>query len=212
MPPTLVNVAVGVLLGCALLGAAFDRRSIAIVAAAAALPDADVLLEPLLPGATNAAFHTLLIPTVVTLLLYWETNRQQSWLRERWGAYGVRVAWVALASYLVAGIGLDLFTVEGVALLFPLSDAVYGISGKFVLSTQEGVVVTYLRPESDGALPLWYLGEVPDHRVDSWLSPTDGERRLRLVDFGYHLVIVVSAAATLIARFVVERRWPPEGR
>ncbi len=212
MPPTLVNVAVGVLLGCALLGAAFDRRSIAIVAAAAALPDADVLLEPLLPGATNAAFHTLLIPTAVTLLLYWETNRQQSWLRERWGAYGVRVAWVALASYLVAGIGLDLFTVEGIALLFPLSDAVYGISGKFVLSTQEGVVFTYLRPESDGALPLWYLGEASDHRVDSWLSPTDGERRLRLVDFGYHLVIVVSAAATLIARFVVERRWPPEGR
>jgi len=44
MPPTLVNVAVGALVGVALLGAAFDRRSIGLVAVAAAVPDLDAAL------------------------------------------------------------------------------------------------------------------------------------------------------------------------
>lgn len=210
MPPTLVSIAMGVLLGCALLGAAFGRRSILIVALAAALPDLDAVFSIAVEGATNTFLHTLVVPAMVAVILYWDTERRgHSVVRIRSGADGVRVAWVALASYLVAGIGVDLFTVEGVALLYPLSDAVYGLSGKLVFSTQEGLVHTYLRPGSDGVLPLWHLGTVEEHRVATWIDPAsdDSGRRIRLVDFGYHLVIVVTAVATLIARALVDRRW-----
>ncbi|MFW5977978.1 MAG: metal-dependent hydrolase, partial [Halohasta sp.] len=145
MPPTLVSVAVGVLLGVALLGSAFDRRSLVVVAVAAALPDADGFASLLLPGATNAVLHTVLIPTSAAILLYYDTTRREtSWLRSRYGWYGIRVAWVAIAAYAVAGIGLDLFSSESVALLYPLSDRYYAVVGKFVLSTQEGIVQTYI--------------------------------------------------------------------
>lgn len=213
MPPTLVSIAMGALIGCALLGRAFDRRSIVVVTLAAALPDLDAVLALAYAGATNAVLHTLVVPAIAAGLLYWDTDRRQdSVVRTRWGAKGVRVAWVAIASYLIAGIGLDLFTVEGVALLYPFSDAVYGVSGKLVFSTQDGLVHTYLRPGSDGILPLWHLGTVDEHRIPTWIDSVPGgtERRIGLVDFGYHLVIVVTALATLLARVIVEQRWPAE--
>lgn len=210
MPPTLVSIAMGVLLGCALLGAALGRRSILVVTLAAALPDLDTVFSIAVEGATNAFLHTLVVPAMAVVILYWDTERREhSVVRVRWGTDGIRVAWVAIASYLVAGIGVDLFTVEGVAFLYPLSDAVYGLSGKLVFSTQEGLVHTYLRSGSDGVLPLWHLGTVEEYRVATWIDPAsdDSGRRIRLVDFGYHLVIVVTALATLFTRVVVHRRW-----
>lgn len=143
MPPTLIAVAVGVLIGVALLGPAVDRRSLAIVALGAALPDLDVLLSLGFRGSTNAVLHTAFIPAFAAALVYYDTtHRETSWLRTHYGWYGIRVAWVAIAAYAVAGIGLDLFSSESVALLYPLSDRYYAIVGKFVLSTQEGIVQT----------------------------------------------------------------------
>lgn len=200
MPPTLVSVAVGVLLGVALLGSAFDRRSLVVVAVAAALPDADGFGSLLLPGSTNAVLHTVFIPTSAAILLYYDTTRREtSWLRSRYGWYGIRVAWVAIAAYAVAGIGLDLFSSESVALLYPLSDRYYAVVGKFVLSTQEGIVQTYIA-FGDGWLTLSSPGTTESHHVDSWLHPGDGERRLRLVESGWQAIVVLTAAAAIPAK------------
>ncbi|WP_253736821.1 metal-dependent hydrolase [Halohasta salina] len=205
MPPTLVSVAIGVLLGGALLGAAFDRRSLAVVGVAAALPDADVFVSLLLPGATNAALHTIVIPTIAAALIYYDTTRRnRSWLRERYDWYGVRVAWVAIAAYAVAGIGVDLFSTESVALFYPLSDRYYAIVGKFVLSTQEGIVQTYLTV-GDGWLGLASPGTTGTHHVSSWLNPGDGERRLRLIESGWQAVVVLTAAAAVPAKTLIDR-------
>lgn len=206
MPPTLVNVAVGVLLGVALLGAAFDRRSIAIVAAAAAVPDLDSIAGPLAIGAANATFHSLFIPIGAAAVLYYDTAiREESWFRGRYGWYGVRVAWVAIAAYAVAGIGLDAFSAEGVAFLYPLSDRYYAIVGRFLLSTQEGVIQTYVTVD-DGWIELATPGTVETHHVDTWIDPADGERRIRLVESGWQAVVVVTAIASLPAKYLVERR------
>jgi len=145
MAPTLVSAAVGALLAAALLGSAFDRRSVAIVVAAAAAPDLDAVASLAVPGATNALFHALWIPLAVGVALRWDTaHRERSWLRERAvGATGdraVRVAWVALASFVVAGIGPDLFWWAGVNPLYPVHDVYYLVSGRLVFSTQEGIV------------------------------------------------------------------------
>lgn len=206
MPPTLVTVAVGVLLGVALLGAAFDRRSVAVVAVAAALPDVDAAVSLVLPGATNALLHSAFVPLAAAGLLLYDTRiRKTSWLESRYGWYGVRVAWVALAAYAVAGVGLDLSNVEGVALLYPVSERYYAVVGRLVLSTQEGVIQTYLE-WGDGWLQVASPGTTRTHHVDSWVNPAGAERRLRLVDSGWQLVIVLSAAAALPAKSRLDRR------
>jgi len=205
MPPTLVSVAVGVLLGVALLGTAFDRRSLAVVAVAAALPDVDVFVSLLLPGSTNAVFHTAFVPAVAAALVYYDTtHREGSWLRSRYGWRGVRIAWVAVAAYAVAGIGVDLFSTESVALFYPVADRYYAVAGKFVLSTQEGIVQTYLTV-GDGWLGLASPGTTETHHVASWVDPGDTERRLRLVESGWQAVVVLTAAAAVPAKALVDR-------
>ena len=204
MPPTLVSLSVGVLLGVALLGTAFDRRSLAVVALAAALPDADLLLGSVIPGATNAALHTLLVPAVAAAILYYDTARREtSWLHSRFGWDGIRVAWVAVAAYAVAGIGVDLFSSESVALLYPLSGRYYAVVGKFVLSTQEGIVQTYVG--GDGWLGLASPGTTETHHVASWVDPGSGERRLRLIESGWQAIVVLTAAAAVPAKAFLDR-------
>lgn len=205
MPPTLVNAAVGALLAVALLGAALDRRSLAVVVAAATLPDLDALLSLAVAGATNAALHALWLPLLAAVVLYWDTRvRTDSALMDRYGWRGVRVAWVALAGYAVAGIGLDLFNLEAVNLLYPVHDRFYAVVGKLLVSTREGLVQTYVEPGTPGLLPLQSPGTTETHHVSSWVNPRAGadpagvERRLRLVESGWQAVLVVTAVAAVL--------------
>lgn len=206
MPPTLMNAAVGALLAVALLGAAFDRRSLALVVVAAALPDLDALLGLVVPGAANAALHALWLPLLVGLLLYWDTcHRSASWLGDRYGWRGVRVAWVTLAGYAVAGVGLDLFNMEAVNLLYPVHDRFYAVVGKLVISTREGVVQTYVQP-GPGLLPVQSPGSGADYHVSSWVNPRAGrnpagvERRLRFVESGWQVALLLAATAAVLVR------------
>jgi len=201
MPPTLVNVAVGALLGVALLGAAFDRRSLAVVLAAAAAPDLDAALSLLVPGATNAVLHSAFVPLLGALAVYADTaHRETSWLRSRYGGYGVRVAWVAVAAYAVAGIGPDLFNVESAAVLWPVSDRYYAVVGRLVYSTQEGLIQTYVE-FGDGWLEIASPGTTETHAVGSWINPAGDERRLRIVDSGWQAALVATAVAAVPAKF-----------
>lgn len=212
MPPTLVTVAVGVLLGVVLLGAAFDRRSLVVVAVAAALPDLDALFVLIGVSVTNAAFHSVIIPIVATVALYCDTRiRERSWLVDRYGAYGVRVVWVAIAAYAVAGIGLDAFSTETVALLYPVSDRYYAILGRLVVSTQDGLVQTYVTLGS-GGLEVESPGMVGTYVVESPLASRDGTRRVRLVESGWQAALVATAAAAVPAKRLIERADRSRGR
>ena len=211
MPPTLVNVAVGVLIGVALLGAAFDRRSVLIVAFAAAAPDLDTVFAFVEIGAPNATLHSVFIPIGAAAVLYYDTQiREESWVRERYGWYGIRVAWVAIAAYAVAGIGFDAFSAESVAFFYPLSDRYFAVVGRFVLSTQDGVVQTYLTV-GEGRLGLASPGTTETHTVETWAKPADGERRIRIVNSGYQAILVVTALAAIPAKYLVERVDRREG-
>lgn len=211
MAPTLVNAAFGALLAAALLGAAFDRRSVAFVVAAAVLPDLDAVASLAVPGAANALLHAVWLPLAAGVALYWDTRvRDASRLRERAGRRGVRVAWVALAALLVAGVGPDLFGSEGVNLLYPLGDAYYLVSGGLLFSTEDGVVQTFVSFSAGGpgVLPLETLGTADSYAVPTVINP-DGrpglslgaERELHLVRAGWQLVVVAAAAALLAVRF-----------
>lgn len=212
MPPTLVAVAVGVLLAVALLGPAFDRSSVAIVAAAAAAPDLDLVFALVGPGDPNATLHTVFVPLLAAAVLYYDTRlRGASQLADRYGLYGVRVAWVAIAALAVAGIGVDAFSSEGVALLYPLSDRYYAIVGGFLLSTQDGVVQTYVTL-ADGGIEVSSPGTLDTHTIPSPVAPGD-DRRFRIVETGEQAVIVATALVALPAKWLVERYdRPPEAR
>lgn len=204
MPPTLVNVAVGVLLGVALLGAAFDRRSLAAVAVAAAVPDLDGAVSLLLSGVTNAALHSVFVPLFGAVFVYADTRlRENSWLRSRYGWYGVRVAWVLIAVYAVAGIGPDLFNVESAAILWPVSERYYAVVGRLVYSTQEGLIQTYVA-FGDGWVTVASPGTTETHHVETWMNPSGDKRRIRIVDSGWQSALVVTAAAAVPAKFLLD--------
>lgn len=208
MAPTLVAAALGALLAAALLGPAFDRRSVAVVVAAAVLPDLDAVASLAIDGATNALFHNVWLPLAIGALLYWDTTvREASWLRIRHGWRGVRVGWVALAGLTVAGIAPDLFGRAGINLLYPVHDAFYLVRGRLLFSTQEGVVQTVLHwsTEDPTPLPLRSPGTTASYFVPTWVNPEpgtgtslDAERELYLLRSGWQAV-VVAAAGVLIA-------------
>jgi hypothetical protein len=221
MAPTLVSAALGALLAGALLGAAFDRRAVALVVASATLPDLDAVASLAVPGATNALLHAVWLPLAAGAVLYWDTRiADASRLRERAGWRGVRVAWVALAGFLVAGVGPDLFGSEGVNLLYPLADAYYLVDGGLLYSTRDGVVQTFVAfgAEGPGILPLKTLGTTDSYAIPTFINP-DGrpglslgaEREFDLVRTGWQLVVVASAVALLAVRFRRENRADSTG-
>ncbi|WP_435175328.1 metal-dependent hydrolase [Halorussus sp. AFM4] len=179
MPSTVVHVALAGLIGTALLAEHFDGKAVAVVMAAVALVDFDVFLGFWIEGAHRAAFHTLLLPALGGALLWADLRGRglprvqsrlgsgaespalalvsdRSLVRARWGARGVRVAWVALVAVAFAGIGLDAFF-NGANLLYPVHDRFYTFSGKIFYSTKDGFVQTLVRVDlqslADAVLP-----------------------------------------------------------
>lgn len=143
MPSTLVHMALGGLVGAALLTSEFDARAIAVVVAVTAFPDLDAFAGLVLPGAHRSLFHSFLFPTLVVGLLLVDTLRADSFLRMRYGSRGVRVAWVSVAALVFGGILPDLVT-NGVNAFYPAVDAFYTVDGKLLLSDQRGIVQTFV--------------------------------------------------------------------
>lgn len=154
MPSTVVHVALAGLVGTALLAEHFDGKAVLVVMAATAFIDLDVFVGMVLQGTHRAAFHTLLLPGLAGALLWWDLrgrdlawvrSRQwtgtQSLVRSRWGARGVRVAWVSIVAVTLAGIGPDVFF-NGANLLYPVHDQFFDLSGKLLYSNQRGFVQT----------------------------------------------------------------------
>ena len=191
MPSTLVHVAFAALLAAALLGRAFDARSLGVVSAAAAFPDLDAFVGLAVPGAHRTLFHTLLAPAALALLLAAETRRERSALRARYGDRGVRVAWTALAALLLAGIGPDLFT-NGVNAFWPVEDAFYALDGTVAFSTRRGVVQTVVEagPRPTTETVHYATGVDPTAGPD----PPNAERTFPVARAGWQSLVLLSAA------------------
>ena len=202
MPSTLVHLALGGLLAAALLReSAFGRRTVGIVLVATVLPDLDSFVSPLLAGAHRSLGHNLLIPiALVGAIAYDARVRERSWLRERWGDAGPHVAWVALAGFAVAGVGLD-YVANGVNLFWPIHDQFYTLNGRAGLSNQRGFFQTFveLTPETVRTTEnLHYATGVDPSPGD---DPENVERVFPLVWAGWQLLLVTTSAAVLAVRF-----------
>ena len=202
MPSTLVAAGLAALVAVALLDERdFDARALVVVVGAGVAPDLDALPDLLVEGLHNAAFHNVWIPLAAGLAL-WVDERHSGRLRARYGGSGVRVAWVALTAYCVAGIALDLFNIESAAVLWPVGEHYYRVVGRVVYSTTEGLVVTLVEPTLGGG-PLFSEargarvgdgGHVPT--VLNPTGPNDGApRSLVAIEAGWQLLVVLAGTA-----------------
>lgn len=205
MPSTLVHVAVGGLVGTALLGERFSPRVLAVVLVAAALPDLDSLLVVLWGGAHRTLFHTLVLPVVLAVGLHWDARvRPASTLRTRFGPDGPYVAGVALISLVAGGVLPDLFT-NGVNALWPLHDRFVAVDGTVLLSDRRGVVQTFVDLSPPEPAPTtenlrYSTGVDPQPWRDGSSRDRAPERVFPVVAAGWQLLLVVVSGFVVAVR------------
>lgn len=214
MPSTLVHLGLAALIATALLSDHFDWRALVIVFAVVAFPEIDTFLGLWFDGAHRAYLHNLWVVLIPAILLAWDTRRRErSFVRERWGDWGVRVGWVSLVSLLFAHILLDAFF-NGVNLFWPVHDSFYDLSGRLIFSTERGLVQTFIELDDPTAS---VRGTTADTHYRTGVDPTspgepaeeDVERIFPLADNGTLFVVMVSgylvAAIRLVEVHVLDR-------
>lgn len=218
MPSTLVHMAFGGLVGVGLLGAAFDRRAVIVILVIPALADLDAFAT-FVPGGHRSVGHTLMIPVAVAGLVYLDTwgrrhftrLRERSLIRQRWGRWGVHVAWTAVAVYAIAGIGLDLVMggpAGGVNLFYPFHDQFYRFDGHAFYSTTRGFVQTFIEfaDEPGRAIDVGQRGTTREVRISSPVDPSPGaeqppkERIFPIVTAGWQLLLIATSAFVIAMR------------
>lgn len=215
MPSTVVHMAFAGLIGAALLGTAFDRRSVLVLFGAMIFADLDSFVGLVSVVGHRTAFHTLLIPlgaaAVLAVDLFW---RESSVVRSRWGKYGVRVVWVTIVAYVAAAIGLDLFSAGGANPLWPLHDQFYVIDGKIELSSQRGIVQNFVdlgSEQTDGS-GTRARGSSQEVNVSTGVDPApDGaepesvDRVFPVVRSGWQLLLLAAGTGVTAVRFFVDQ-------
>jgi hypothetical protein len=231
MPSLVVHYALVGLLAATLLGAAFDRRSLLVSLAVVTIPDVDAFIALFSAAGHRTATTNLVIPAVAAAVLAVDLYvREESFVRERWGAYGVRVAWFCVFVYAVAHVLLDAVG-GGANLLWPLHDQFYQIRGRLELSTQRGIVQTFVEtspPASGsegggggggGGVPtLPSIGNTNEIQMSTGIDPNPGtEEQPEVVDRvfpvargGWQLYLLVVGTLATAARFVVGHDLPEE--
>ena len=203
MPSTLVHLALGGLIATGLLGDEFDARALGLVLAATALPDLDTFIGIALPGTHRALLHTALVPLLAVGLVYVDTRvRDRPFLRT---PRAVRLAWVCVVAYALAGIGPDLFT-NGANLLYPIQDRFVSLSGRVFVSDQRGLVQTVWQPLQSvrgTTRTVHYATGVDPTRGPT--EPADVERVFPLADSGFQLLVVLVSAVVTAGRLRTAR-------
>ena len=204
MPSTVVHLAVAGMIAAALLGEHFDRKSLAVVLIVVAFPDLDSFIIGIDAG-HRTVLHNVWIPVVGAVLLWADLRREESVVRGRWGAWGVRVAWVSIFCYLVAHLALDLAD-GSVNLFWPVYDQFYTLDGEIELSSERGLVQTF----TDGGLPLLEArGGTTERTITTGVDPGEGEtdRVFPIVRNGWELVLLVGGTVvTAIRLWQVDRQ------
>jgi len=206
MPSTLVHVAFAGMIAAGLLGSYFDWRSVLVVVGVTAVADLDTFLDLFVDFGHRAAGHTLVLPLLAGLLLWLDVRRSDSYVLNRWGHRGLRVGAVTIFAFAASAIGLDLFT-GGANPFWPIHDQFYAIDGKIELSSQRGIVQTFLDLEQGMAeAGTRALGNTSEVHVSTGIVPGEGrtDRVFPVVRTGWHLLLVVTGTVVTLGRFLVE--------
>lgn len=228
MPSTVVQAAFALVLAAALLGNAYDRRALAAVLAIVALPELDTVAGLYVDGAHRALLHNLVLPVALAGLLYYDTHvRETSRIRRRWGARGVRIAWVGLFVHLFAHVLFDYAHLEGINPFYPLVDRFYRLEGELYLSTTDGLVQTFAEvaddPGTAASVDAGATGTTADVHVANPVEPEAGgqrggsepgapvERNFPIAVWGWQLYVVLAGLFVLVARRIQDRDRDRDG-
>ncbi len=219
MPSTVVHAGFAILLAAGLLKGAFDRRALAILLVIVVLPEADTLVGPWMDGAHRALLHNLTIPIVAGVWLTWDTylrGPDRSWLRGRWGDWGVRVAWVALFVHLFAHVLLDWAHLEGINVFYPIYDRFFRLEGELLVSSSEGFVQTFVEIQTDPetgerTTDAGAVGTTADTHVANPVELSDEPEPddpilLPIAESGWQLYLALTGLFVLVARRFQDRR------
>jgi membrane-bound metal-dependent hydrolase YbcI (DUF457 family) len=217
MAGTVVHLAFSGLIAAAFLGSAYDRRAVLVVLAVTTVPDLDSFVALVSVAGHRTVLHTFVVPLSAGVLLWVDTTlRDRSLVRSRWGAWGVRVAWVSVVAYAVSAIGLDIVR-AGVNALWPIHDQFYVLDGKIELSDQRGVIQTFFEWGGDRSVPAPDgLGSSQEINYSTGVDPdpsgeeTDPERIFPVVRAGWELVVLLVGTTVTLARFLVPQDLPEE--
>jgi hypothetical protein len=212
-----VHLAFAGLLASALLGAAFDRRALAVVLVVVAFPDLDSFIAIFVAAEHRAILHNIWIPLLMAGMLWYDTAiRSNSTLSERYGAWAVRVGWVSIVCLVFAGLALDI--VNGIMNpLWPVHDQFYHIDGKLELSDQRGIIQTFIETGNDGgdggvSIPApESVGSSEEVNVTTGVDPApaegneDPERIFPLFRAGWELMLFVVGTTVTAARLRMDR-------
>lgn len=223
MPSTAVHAALALVLAAALLGDAYDRRALAAVLVLVTLPELDTVAGLFVDGAHRALLHNLVLPAAFSGLLYYDTRlRETSWIARRWGARGVRIAWVGLFVHLFAHVLLDYAHLEGINPFYPLFDRFYRLDGELALSTADGLVQTFVEVTSEpetgtASVDAGGTGTTADTHVANPVEPraetrrggsgpeAPVERNFPIAVRGWQLYVVLTGLFVLVARRFQDR-------
>ena len=203
MPASTVHVGFGLLLAAGLLGRYYDRKALLVVVAVLLLPEADALAGWVMAGAHRTVLHNYVFTAVAAAALLWDTRRSESWLRDRFGQYGVHVAWVALFAHTFAHLALDWAHLDGINALWPLHDEFFRLEGEMYVSSQEGFVQTFLSLEDVG------IGDSASRAETHVATPADPtpepdpgpvDRRVPIAVRGWQLYLVVIGIFVVVAK------------
>ncbi len=211
MPSSVVHAAFALLLAVGLLGSHYNRKALGVLLGIILIPELDTLVGWVMDGAHRTVLHTMLTSLVAAGLLYWETTRANSWIRRRWGAYGVRVAWVGLFVHTFAHLALDWSHLSGINVLWPIVDQFATLDGEVYISTTEGFVQTIVNLSVDPATGQTQVdagqgGTTRDTHVSSPVQPSrdpgDGpaDRRFPIAARGWQLYVVLTGLFALVAK------------
>jgi len=162
------------------------------------------------------------IPAVLAIALAADCyGSGEGYIRRRWGAYGVRVAWFCVVVYAVGHVLPDAIT-GGANLLWPVHDQFYVIDGRLELSSQRGVVQTFVETGDDsagGGPTLRAIGDTSEVQMSTGVDPNPGgetapdepvDRIFPIARSGWELYILVVGTLATAARFAVGYELPEE--
>ncbi|PSP95660.1 hypothetical protein BRC91_01620 [Halobacteriales archaeon QS_4_62_28] len=210
------------LIGAALLGTAFDRRSVLVLFGVVVFVDLDSFIGLVSVVGHRTVFHTLLIPLGAAAFVALDQYvGESSVLRRRYGRRGVRITWVTIVVYVASAIGLDLFSAGGANPLWPLHDQFYVIDGKVELSSQRGLVQTFVDlnseqsggQQTDGPTTV-ARGSSEEVNVSTGVDPDPDQnapddepvdRVFPVARSGWQLLLLVVGTGVTVARFYVDQ-------
>ncbi len=212
MPSTIVHMAFAGLIAAALLGDAFDKKSVAFIMLVIIFIDLDAFIDLFAPYGHRVVFHNLIIPAVGLAIVLVDVHlREESYILDRWGNWGYRVAWVTIFCYVVAGVLLDM-TDGSVNLLWPIHDQFYRLSGEIELSDQQGIVQTFIEWGNGNGTPTPEArGTTEEVDITTGVSPgesdepdVDPERTFPVIGATWELILFLTGTFVTAMRFYVD--------